>query len=254
MLKTLLFFFPSLNPPPIVVVQLPTVVELAQLKPTLRGQSPLMMQFSSVCNWWIFTTISCAQNALSLSPIFHRDLFDDNALDDSFFGVDEASLDDTVPSDQTLGLISSDGLLSDSVLDPLTETDSGWLLADNNGDAHGSDATFLLGGNDFACNVDGTANTQLFAKVRRDNNLCRDPSLGQANKPGDSSKKDPFEELTKFAANTDPLSVFPRELTTCPEEYFGTSNIPVCKDLIQGGFTPIQRSSAVNLWFIDPGT
>lgn len=206
------------------------------------------MQLFNVFNWWIFIVITCSQEAFSLFQLLERDLFDDSR-DHSIFS-DEASLEEVIPLDQTAWL-NSDSLLADGVLDPLRESDSDWFLA-NDDYVDESDPTSLLADNTFACDVDSIDNTQLPGKVRRDN-LCRDPPVGQVENPDESSQENPFDALTKFVTDTSPLAIFPKELEICPVEKFGTSNIPVCKDELQGDMKSIPLSNAVNLYFIDPG-
>lgn len=208
------------------------------------------MRSSDALNCCIFIAITCLPKASSLSGILERDLFDDTP-DASLFS-DEPSLGTGDRLDQTDGLTST-GFLADNVLDPLAEPDSAWFLTDK-GYMDGSDPSFSLAGDDIVCNVNGDGDTQLLGKVRR-GDLCRDPPAGQAQTPNEPDPADPFAAFKKLLDDsTGPLSVFPEDFEICPKRYFAASNIPVCKDLRQGGITYIPMSNAANLWFIEPGS
>lgn len=206
------------------------------------------MQSFNVLNWWIFVVITCAQEAFSLFQVLKRGLFDD-APDPSIFS-DDASPQEVNPFDQTIGL-GSDSFLADNVPNPISESDLNWFLAKNDY-VDESDPTSLLADNIFLCDVDNFDKTQLLAKVRRDN-LCRDPPVGQVENPDESSQENPFDALTRFVTDLSPLAIFPEKLEICPVEVFGIANIPVCKDELQGTTISIPLTTAVNLYFIDPG-
>ena len=206
------------------------------------------MQSFNVFHCWVFIVITCAQEAFSLFQVLKRDLFDD-APDPSIFS-DEARFQGVNQFDQTVGL-GSDSFFADSIPNPLSEPDSNSFLA-NNDYVDEPDPTSLFADNTFSCDVDSIDNIQLLAKVRRDN-LCRDPPVGQVENPDESSQGNPFDALTKFVTDLSPLVIFPEKLEICPVELFGTSNIPVCKDELQGNTISIPITTAVNLYFVDPG-
>lgn len=208
------------------------------------------MRFLGLVNLWVFLAIFDAQLVFSSYQILERALFDP-ILDYDLFG-DEPSLAGDTLLDQMAGL-NSDEFVADNVLDPITVSESDWLLAENGHHVDESDPSLVLTASDISCDVGDLSDSWSTAKVRREN-FCRDPPVGQAENSDQSSPNDPFNAFNKYINNIEePLALFPKDYDLCNPSDFGVSNVPVCKANIEGEVWHISRTTAFNLINVEPG-
>ena len=112
-----------------------------------------------------------------------------------------------------------------------------------------SDSNFPFDDND-GCDLSYLDDVQLLGKVRRENS-CQNPK-GQRELPNDSDKSDPFN-FARFA-ETQMSRIFPKFVEICPTNRFGTSNTPVCKDILDGGIVQTPGVLSVTLLNVAPST
>lgn len=177
---------------------------------------------------------------------------------------DELSLEDTTPTDPTI-TFNSGGLPLDDFLSSATESDLDWLS--ENVDSNDPDsnnlfseisysnepgASSLFANNDNACNVGIVVDTQLFGKKRREASSCKSTFTGEVENQNGSDGEDGPDRSGESNQESipqifPPLSIFPEDFDLCPPRIFKTSNIPVCRSLVEGTYMEIPGQLYVTL-------
>ena len=101
-----------------------------------------------------------------------------------------------------------------------------------------------------SCDLTSLGETQLFGKVRRETS-CKTVE-GQTQKPSNPGQNDPFD-FNQFS-QTEAVRIFPKLVEICPTYMFGTSNIPVCKDVSNGDIIRVPGLLPVTLLNVQPCT
>ena len=100
----------------------------------------------------------------------------------------------------------------------------------------------------ISCDLTSLDDTQLIGKVRRET-ACKNPE-GQAQNPSNPGQNDPFD-FNQFV-ESQAVRIFPKLVEICPTYLFGTSNIPVCKDVSNGDIIKVPGLLPVTLLNVEP--
>jgi hypothetical protein len=155
-------------------------------------------------------------------------------LEESFLADDFVNLDSMAESDSRL-------VFADHI-------DVDWMIElGSNFDSFNQDPSFSLADDSF-CDTNDADYIQSLGKKRRENS-CRAPPVGQT-----EQSDEPKWDFNRFFIEKQSLTLFPEDLEICPPKIFGTSNTPLCKNLVMGQFYSPKGQKWVNLFDVEPRT